>query len=34
MTNFKQTLLKLTENLNILREREANYGGNPPLELL
>jgi hypothetical protein len=34
MTNFKQTLLKLTENLNILREREARYGGNPPLELL
>ncbi len=35
MTNYKQTLLKLTKNLNTLREREAKYGANnAPLDLL
>ncbi|MCL4299458.1 MAG: SUMF1/EgtB/PvdO family nonheme iron enzyme [Anaerolineae bacterium] len=34
MTNFKQTLIKLHQNLNTLREREAKYGGNTPLELV
>jgi hypothetical protein len=34
MADFKTFLLKLTDNLNTLREREAKYGGNAPLELL
>ena len=34
MTDFKEFLLKLNKNLNILKEREAKYAGKPPLELL
>lgn len=34
MTDPKVTLLNLNKNLNILREREAKYAGNAPLELL
>lgn len=34
MTDLKTHLTKLRDNLNILREREAKYGGNAPLELL
>jgi hypothetical protein len=34
MVNLKVFLIKLVQNLNVLREREAKYGGNPPLELL
>jgi len=34
MNDPKDTLLKLKQNLNILKEREAKYGGNAPLELL
>lgn len=34
MTNPKTTLVQLNENLNILREREAKYAGNAPLELI
>ena len=34
MTDPKATLLNLNKNLNILREREAKYSGNAPLELL
>ena len=34
MTDKKATLVKLNENLNILQEREAKYGGNAPLDLL
>ncbi len=34
MTDFKATLTQLHHNLNILREREAKYGGNPPLEAI
>lgn len=34
MTDKKATLLKLNENLNILKEREAKYGGSAPLDLL
>lgn len=30
----KEQLVTLNQNLNILLEREAKYGGNPPLELL
>jgi hypothetical protein len=30
----KAVLTKLHQNLNILREREARYGGNAPLELV
>ena len=33
MVDFKNFLHKLQKNLNILREREAKYGGNEPLEL-
>jgi len=33
-TNYKDTLLKLNENLNTLKDREAKYGGNAPLDLL
>ncbi len=32
--DYKSFLSKLHRNLNILKEREAKYGGNPPLELL
>jgi hypothetical protein len=32
--NHKETLSQLYENLNTLREREAKYGGNAPLDLL
>jgi len=32
--NPQQFLLKLTENLTILRQREARYGGDAPLSLL
>ena len=31
---LKLQLVTLTKNLNTLREREAKYGGNTPLELL
>ena len=34
MTDPKVTLLNLKKNLNILREREAKYAGNAPLDLL
>lgn len=34
MTDLKAFLRKLTDNLNLLREREAKYGGNAPLELI
>ncbi|HEY86324.1 MAG TPA: ATP-binding protein [Chloroflexi bacterium] len=34
MTDPKAFLTKLRNNLNILQEREAKYGGNAPLELL
>ena len=34
MTDYKETLLKIHENLNILQEREAKYGGCPPLDLI
>jgi hypothetical protein len=34
MTDLNSFLVKLHENLNILREREAKYAGNAPLELL
>ncbi|GIK39559.1 MAG: hypothetical protein BroJett011_33920 [Chloroflexota bacterium] len=34
MADFKVVLIKLTQNLNTLREREAKYGGNTPVELL
>ena len=34
MADFQAFLLKLTDNLNTLREREAKYGGNAPLELV
>jgi tetratricopeptide (TPR) repeat protein len=33
MADFKAVLIKLQQNLNTLREREAKYGGNAPLEL-
>jgi len=33
MTDLQAFLLKLTQNLNLLQEREAKYGANPPLEL-
>ncbi|MEW5961551.1 MAG: hypothetical protein AB1801_27860 [Chloroflexota bacterium] len=32
--NFRQTTLKLHQKLQILREREARYAGNAPLDLL
>jgi len=32
--NYRAFLHKLHENLNILREREAKYAGNAPLDLL
>jgi len=34
MEDLKAQLLKLNKNLNTLREREARYAGNAPLELL
>lgn len=34
MTDYQAFLLKLQQNLSILQEREAKYGGNAPLELL
>ncbi|MFC1976128.1 hypothetical protein ACFLXQ_07000, partial [Chloroflexota bacterium] len=34
MPDYKTFLLKLNENLLILQEREAKYGGNAPLDLL
>lgn len=34
LANFKKVLLKLNNNLQILREREAKYAGNAPVELL
>jgi len=34
MDELKSRLLDLNKNLNILREREAKYGGNAPLDLL
>jgi len=34
MNNLKQKLATLHKNLNILREREARYAGNAPLDLL
>ncbi|MCL4300583.1 MAG: hypothetical protein KJ077_32905 [Anaerolineae bacterium] len=34
MTDFKAFLLKLTDNLNLLREREAKHGSSAPLEFI
>ncbi len=34
MVNYKSLLNELNKNLNILREREAKYAGNVPLDLL
>ncbi|NJN95806.1 MAG: hypothetical protein HC875_17735 [Anaerolineales bacterium] len=34
MTHYQTFLTKLTQNLALLREREAKYGGSAPLELL
>ncbi len=34
MTDYQAFLTKLQQNLNTLREREAKYGGDAPLELL
>ncbi len=34
MTDFKDSLLKLNQNLQILQQREAKYGSNTPLDLL
>ena len=34
MTDLKAFLLKLNKDLNILRERDAKYGGNAPLDLI
>jgi WD40 repeat protein len=34
MDDLKSNLITLNKNLNILREREAKYGGNAPLELV
>ena len=34
MSTLKDVLLRTQENLDILQEREAKYGGNAPLELL
>lgn len=34
MAKPQDTLLRLNENLDILREREAKYGGNAPLDLM
>ena len=34
MADFKAYLIRLNNNLNILREREAKHGSNAPLELL
>ena len=34
MTDYQIILQKLQTNLNTLREREAKYAGNAPLELL
>ncbi len=34
MAHYKDTLAQLHNNLNTLREREAKYGGNAPLDLL
>ena len=34
MIHPKDFLLKLDQQLNILRERAAKYGGQPPLELV
>ena len=34
MADLKQTLARLTNNLNTLKEREAKYAGNVPLDLL
>ncbi|GIK44083.1 MAG: hypothetical protein BroJett011_79160 [Chloroflexota bacterium] len=34
MADYQSFLINLTQNLNTLRQREAKYGGNAPLELL
>lgn len=34
LTDYQAFLLRLNQNLTLLREREAKYGGNAPLELL
>jgi tetratricopeptide (TPR) repeat protein len=34
LTEYQSLLIKLNRNLNTLKEREAKYGGNAPLELL
>jgi tetratricopeptide (TPR) repeat protein len=34
MSDYKTILLELNNNLNILRQREAKYGSNAPLDLL
>ena len=33
MTDFRAVLMRLHDNLNLLQERRAKYGDNPPLEL-
>jgi hypothetical protein len=34
MADLKQTLARLTDNLNTLKEREAKYSGDTPVVLL
>ena len=34
MTDYKAVLIRLNQNLHILQEREAKYGGNTPIELI
>ena len=34
MTDFKDSLFKLNQNLQILQQREAKYGTNAPVDLL
>ncbi len=34
MTDYQTFLTKLHQNLNLLREKEAKYGGNAPLDLI
>ena len=34
MTDYKTHLIELNKNLRILKERQAKYGGNEPLDLI
>ena len=34
MSTLKDVLLRTQENLDILQEREAKYGGNAPIDLI